>query len=239
MGFVFTAIVWFGIILIVLVHFYFILSVYHLISRKASAVRLHTISALDDRDAGLRAGRGAGAIWCHLRGWRGGRHGNSTRVDNSCSRGDWNLRLLSGGKNKRETSLSVSRGGKTFCKSKGKKSRWVPRKAPFIPGLMVTYGIGSLSPPKDDQEVKCFQSLPDILSWIVCICLNHSTNQHLDRNCQKASGTHVMPACYRRHHVSKIQPSKLMARTSVNERNSRLPKMADRNCNYLTYSVLG
>lgn len=144
MGFIFATIVWFGIILIVLVHFYFILSIYHFISSKASAVRLHTISALNDGDAGLRAGRGARAIRCHLR-WRcGSCHGNSTRIDNPCSRGDWNLRLLSGRKSKMGTWLPLFGGGMPFCKSNSKQV--VSYKGCMHSSgvhSLVLYGIGS------------------------------------------------------------------------------------------------
>lgn len=177
MGFVFTTIVWFGIILIVLVHFDFILSIYHFISSKASAVRLHPISALNDGDAGLRAGRGAWAIRCHLRWWCGSCHGNSTRIDNPRSRGDWNLRLLSRRKSKMGTWLPLFGGGKPFCKVKSKQviSRERCMHSSEVLSLVLMIFVHLSSRPHVQLESKLFSNYQiTIISCVLSVYSNHT-----------------------------------------------------------------
>lgn len=90
---IFTTVVRFGLVLKVLVHVHLVLAVHRVAGHHGARFHLHVKGALDDGDGGLGAGRGAGAVRCHVRGGRGGRHGYGARVDDTCAGGDGDLRL--------------------------------------------------------------------------------------------------------------------------------------------------
>lgn len=92
-----TAIVWFGLVLEVFVHVHLILAIDRLaVVHHGTGLQLHVVSTLNDGNGRLRADRGAGALWRHLRWGCGVCHGEASWVDHTGAGGDGNLRWLAG-----------------------------------------------------------------------------------------------------------------------------------------------